>query len=400
MLTYYPFCIASIFKTIHLSTYITPKTPHRGTKACEYDTIRGTRFFEAFDTKNPSKTLQNIADLHQIHKSTASKWLAQRERLGSPAYRRTRKLSHRLGRQPEASEMQARQLVSAPRSLRLQSYEAQIDSIGLDCRPRTLQLALTRHTKHRRRYKMQKVKKVKDEHKRKRHLYGKEHKDKSMGFWEDIHFTDEFHIDPGEVCDQWILREQGTREDSPNIQERPLLEGVKLHAAGWINWWRKAEKLEFYNDEHEVAPYTEKPKRPSKPRRSRYETDEEYKARVQEWEAEKPHEVEVKPKGNSMTQAYYTERILPICVNAVQASRIQRGRGILQEDGDPSHGNRSYNNVAVQYRRANWIETLNHPPYSPDLNPIEGIWSILKQRVRRRQKDWRTLEESKGGFAG
>ena len=27
-------------------------------------------------------------------------------------------------------------------------------------------------------------------------------------------------------------------------------------------------------------------------------------------------------------------------------------------------------------------EFLDHPPYSPDLNPIENIWGILKQELR------------------
>ena len=30
------------------------------------------------------------------------------------------------------------------------------------------------------------------------------------------------------------------------------------------------------------------------------------------------------------------------------------------------------------------IQTVKAPPYSPDLNPIEGIWNIIKQRLRRR----------------
>lgn len=46
-----------------------------------------------------------------------------------------------------------------------------------------------------------------------------------------------------------ILREQGTRYNTENIQERGEKGGGRLYIAGWINWSSKAEKLEFYNDE-------------------------------------------------------------------------------------------------------------------------------------------------------
>jgi hypothetical protein len=39
------------------------------------------------------------------------------------------------------------------------------------------------------------------------------------------------------------------------------------------------------------------------------------------------------------------------------------------------------------------FDNLIHPVQSPDLNPIEGIWNILKQRVRRRI--WNSDEELK-----
>jgi hypothetical protein len=112
------------------------------------------------------------------------------------------------------------------------------------------------------------------------------------------------------------------------------------------------------------------------------------------WEATLPHEVEMKSKGNSMTQKYYTERLLPVYIRAVQEARIACDRdAILQEDNNPSHGTRSELNVAKQLRDSNWITVLVHPAQSPDLNPIEAIWNILKQRVRRRR--WDSLEQLK-----
>ena len=57
------------------------------------------------------------------------------------------------------------------------------------------------------------------------------------------------------------------------------------------------------------------------------------------------------------------------------------------EDGDPSHGKKSGPvGRANQLRDENWIETLQHPAQSHDLNPKEGVWNVLKARVHRRQR--------------
>ena len=84
-------------------------------------------------------------------------------------------------------------------------------------------------------------------------------------------------------------------------------------------------------------------------------------------------------------------------------------RWILQEDGDPSYGIRS---EGLAFQRAG-IVNLVHPPQSPDLNPQEACWNILKQRVRQRiwvtrddlkaviQEEWRaiTMEEVRARIA-
>jgi transposase len=95
-----------------------------------------------------------------------------------------------------------------------------------------------------------------------------------------------------------------------------------------------------------------------------------------------------------MTQKYYTERLLPVYIKAIQEARVVYGQDIiLQEDNDPSHGTKSELNVAKQLKDSNWISILVHPAQSPDLNPIEAIWGILKQRVRRRK--WDNLDQLK-----
>ena len=96
------------------------------------------------------------------------------------------------------------------------------------------------------------------------------------------------------------LRERGTRYDTENIQERGEKTGVKLHIAAWCNWHAKADKLEFYNDENESIVKT---KRPPKPKKSKYESADEFQGRILEWEASIGHEVELKAKGNAILKS-------------------------------------------------------------------------------------------------
>ena len=99
-----------------------------------------------------------------------------------------------------------------------------------------------------------------------------------------------------------------------------------------------------------------------------------------------------------MTQKYYCQKLLPFYIEAVKFARSRiptdaHSQWYLQEDNDPSHGKRS-RGLAEHLREQNSIPKLHHPGNSPDLNPMEGIWSILKQRVSRRA--WNDIEELKG----
>lgn len=367
--------------------------PPYQSKSTEADTVKKTRFFNVFDKRQSTESIRSIAALFSIDHHTACRWLKQRDILGSPAYRRTRKTSLRLGRKPKLSEETCKMLVSLSKNpVRDQLFEAQIEHHNLDVSVRTLQRSLKRDTNRGQRYKQAYIQKqISKKNRALRVSYGQEHLGKSIdNFWQYIFFTDEAHIDPSSNSQGYILREQGTRYDTENIQERGEKKGVRLHIAGWINWYRKAEKLEFYNDEND---YIQQLKRPPKPRKTMYESAEDFQHRLDIWDASLPHQQEIKPKGNAMTQKYYCERLLPVYIKAVNKARLQYTKDwLLQEDNDPSHGSRK-EGLAQRLKRDSWVNTLIHPLQSPDLNPMEGIWNILKQRIRRHT--WRSIEELK-----
>ena len=307
--------------------------------------------------------------------------------MGSMAVRRTRQVSTKLGRPSKISKSTCKMLVNPRRNpVRNQPYEVMIQHFKLPVGPRQLQRKLREHTKGGRRYKCAFVKKVvSHKNREERTAYGWRHGDKTIDdFWAYKVFTDEAHIDPNSRAVGDILREEGTRYDVENIEERPPRAGSKFHIAAAISWWGKSE-LQFYNDEED---YEEQPPYPSRPRRRpTTESLEQYEQRVKEWDAGKPHNVEIKVKGNHMTQKYYVDRLLPVYVKYLQdMSAIHPGPWLLQEDGDPSHGIRKIG-LAHEFKTRHNIHNHKHPAQSPDLNPIEGIWNILKQRLRYRRFD-------------
>lgn len=257
-----------------------PTTPNKP-KRREYDTVKRARFFDAYDSREKCDSLGQICrklDFTLPHQ-TASYWLRQREKQGSPAYRRTRRLSSHLGRSYTTSEKVLDALLDPEDPAHSLRYEGQVKAKQLAIKPKTLQQNFAKR-KGAYRFKKPRIKRITAKNRAERVRYGKNHQNRTItGFWKYIYFTDEAHFNSLDLAtvQEYDLHVPDGNIRLSRLQEKSSGLNVTVHVAAGISYDYKGPLI-FYNDP--LDPGAPKPYKPIKPRRGKFETLEHWQKEV------------------------------------------------------------------------------------------------------------------------
>jgi len=87
-------------------------------------------------------------------------------------------------------------------------------------------------------------------------------------------------------------------------------------------------------------------------------------------------------KGQKINSSVYRDQVLlgPL-KKFVEESSLEISTPIVMEDGAPVH-----KGVCKEPRKDLKWPLYEHPPNSPDLNPIENIWAYMKRQITEKYK--------------
>jgi transposase len=201
----------------------------------------------------------------------------------------------------------------------------------------------------------------------------------------------------------WVIRDETERYHPTCIQYKKRGRGSQLHAWAMVGWGCKGPLVFFdSNDTSEPTDWI------YEAIGAEYDTSQPAKETLNE-EADllgdgrsstckhrcknktdckhaccKPGYRDPKVAGNMTMAQYLTKIFKPHIEKAWREAKEQHKRFILLEDNDGSHSTRTSTNIVALYKAYLGIHWYANSPKSPDLNIIENVWRVLKQRLKKR----------------
>lgn len=97
-------------------------------------------------------------------------------------------------------------------------------------------------------------------------------------------------------------------------------------------------------------------------------------------------------RGGGMTAERYREQVLEgVLLEFWEQMSSERGEVFFQQDGASAHTAK----VTKAWLQLKGITIFPHPACSPNLNPIEHLWHLLKEIIRGRERTPTTIDELK-----
>jgi transposase len=94
-------------------------------------------------------------------------------------------------------------------------------------------------------------------------------------------------------------------------------------------------------------------------------------------------EISIKEWGVKWTQENYIDNLETNLIPFADSNYEKNEEWILLQDNAPIHKGKK----TLSWLEESQIQLVRHPPYSPDLNPIEFIWKLMKDFVEKKSPE-------------